>query len=945
MRWKQALLGSCAAVLALPLAMPAAFAAEAPEAAPPQTQESTSDADKADGEIVVSGTRIASTGFTAPTPTTVIGEELIQARGTTNAIDAINEMPAFRPSQSPAAAGRGGTSSGGSFVDLRGLSAVAGSPTARTLVLVDGRRFVPSNPVGQVDINLIPTALIQRVEVVTGGASAAWGSDAIAGVVNIILKQDLQGIAGGASYGVSDKGDYREYAANLAAGTSFADGRGHIIAGIDYLNNEGVPDAYTSRDWGRRGYGNLALTAARAAGLPSRNVLPDVRISDRMAPGGVIVGGPLDNIEFIGNGQTRIFTPGSLVSGTQMLGGGANNSNAGIYNAGGSNLVNPISRYAAMGRLTFEVSDGLSLFVEGSHSESLFTGLSASRRDDASLTIRRENAFLPDSVRQLMINNNLQTITVGRIALDDNFNYYRLRTEQKVDRVTAGLRGDLSGSWKWDAYYQFGRSNYVQRNQGTETANYLAAVDAVFDAGNNIVCRAGAANNPDPGCVPFNIFGRNAPLQTAVDYVSRTMVNDVTTKQHVAAINVTGEPVSLWAGPLSVAFGFEYRKEEVNSTVDADSLARRFDVSNYQPITGSYHTKEIYFEAALPLLRDSPLGHSFDLNGAVRRTDYSTSGVVTTWKVGGSYEPVADLRLRGTVSRDIRAPNLNELFSRAVTARAAINDPVTGLSVQANAIGSGNLGLRPERATTITAGAVFQPSFLPGFRASVDYYDIDIKDVITQLTAQVIVQRCFDGNTALCSLVTRNTANAITEVRTQTLNFNSLETAGVDIELQYTIPRDALVPGRLMLRALGTYIDKLVLTDSTGPIDRVRQTVPHWSWNASVDYSIGRFSSMAQLRYISDTLIDSTLIGPDDPSYSPTLTNSINYNRRPPIAYVNLSARYQLMSEGARTFEIFGVVNNLLDKSPPIYGGFNPVGGVLYDLIGRSYRMGFRFKY
>lgn len=897
-----------------------------------------------DGEdIVVSGSRVARTGFNAPTPTTVIGEELIEARGFTNAIDAINEVPAFRPSQTPAAGARGGISSGGSFVDLRGLSAAGGAPTARTLVLVDRRRFVPSNQVGQVDLNLIPTALIARTEVVTGGASAAWGSDAVAGVVNIILKKDLQGIEASAGYGQTDKDDYHEYSFNFAAGTGFADGRGHVLFGVDYFDNRGIPDPAISRDWGRRGYGNLAL-GPRPAGTPARNILPDVRLSDRLAPGGVIVGGPLDNIEFLGNGATRIFTPGTLVGGNQMFGGGANDSNAGIYFTGGSNLVNPIKRFATMGRLTYDISDALTGFVELSYGESHFRGLSASHRDDANLTIRQDNAFLPESVRAQMVARNLQTITVGRIALDDNFNYYRLRTDQNVRRVAAGLKGELGG-FEWDAYYQNGRSRYVQRNQSTVMSNYLAAVDAVRDASGTIVCRPGAANNPDPGCVPFNIFGRNSPSQGAVDYVQRTSRNAVTTRQEVAALNITGEPLTLWAGPVSVALGVEYRRERVNSVVDAASAARRYDVSNYQPIRGSYHTKEAYGEIVVPLLKDSPAGRSLEFNGALRRTDYSTSGAVTTWKIGGTYDPVDTVRFRATLSRDIRAPNLNELFAGAVSGRANVVDPATGVSRQTTSLVVGNARLRPERARTFTGGVVFSPSFVPGFRASADYFDIRIRDVITQFSAQTIVDRCAAGATELCRLITRNAANAIVEVRGETLNFNALETRGVDLEASYSIPADTLVPGQFTLRALATYVDRLVLTDAVGPTDRVRQTVPHWSANATLTYSLGRFIGTAQVRYIDSTLFDATLIGPDDPRYDPKLPNSINVNRRPPVAYVNLSAQYRIAGDEDRGVQLFGVINNLFDKDPPPFAGSNPTGGVLYDLIGRSFRFGIRGKY
>lgn len=933
------LFGGCAFAVLAQASMAAADQGVVAAAVAPASPAEVSDA-----EIIVTGSRIASTGFTAPTPTTVIGEELIEARGITNVIDAINEVPAFRPSQTPAAAARGGTSSGGSFVDLRGLSAVGGAPTARTLVLVDGRRFVPSNQIGQVDLNLIPTSLIRRTEVVTGGASAAWGSDAVAGVVNLLLKDKLEGFEGSIAYGQSDESDYKEYSLSLAAGTGFAGERGHIIAGIDYVNNKGVPDAFTSRDWGREAYGNLALSA-RPAGTPSRNILPDVRISDRMAPGGVIVGGPLDNIEFLPGGITRTFTPGTLVGGNQMLGGGANNSNDGIYFAAGSNLVNPIERYAAFARLTYEAFHGVEFFVEGSRAESKFSGYSASHRDDANLTIRVDNAFLPESVRTQMQTLGLQSITVGRIAYDDNFGFYKLRTDQEVDRIAFGAKGELSERWSWDAYYQWGRSNYVQKNEGTEMANYRAAIDAVFDGSGNIVCRPGAAGSPDAGCVPFNIFGQNSPSDQAVDYVRKIMTNDVTTKQQVAAINVAGDAFDLWAGPVSVAFGAEYRKEKVHSTVNADSQARRFDYGNYQAISGNYDTKELYFETVVPLARETAFAKSLELNGAIRLTDYSTSGTVTTWKIGGSYEPFADLRFRVTQSRDIRAPNLNELFAGAVVGRGLVVDPVLGTSYQVNSIVSGNLDLDPERADTFTGGMVYQPEWLPGFRASVDYYNIKIKDVITQLTAQNIVDQCEDGDLDLCALIIRNAGGTITEVRGQSLNFNSLKTEGVDVELSYALPQDTLIPGSVTLRALGTYVDKLVLTGVTGPIDRVRQLVPKWTWNASVHYSYGRFGAMAQLRYLGSTLFDSTLVGPDDPDYDPANSDSLNLNRRSPVAYVNLSAQYDIVQDGDRSLQLFGVVNNVFDKDPPPMGGYNPVGGVLYDLIGRAYRVGLRFKF
>ena len=891
-------------------------------------------------EVVVTASRVQTSGFTAPTPTTVVGSADIQARGATNVADVINEVPAFRASQTPAAASRGGTTSGGTFLDLRGLGAIGGPPTARTLVLVDGRRFVTSNASGQVDLNLIPSALVERTEVVTGGASAAWGSDAVAGVVNLILKDRMQGLEGAVSYGISDHGDYEEYAVNIAGGLKLGE-RGHVVAGVEYVDNRGIPDSYVSRDWGRAAPGNLVLTGARPAGLPSRIITGGVRISDRMTPGGIVVGGPLDNIEFLPNGQTRVFQPGALVGGNQMLGG----DNQGVYFIGGSNTINPIQRVSLLGRFTYDISDRITAFVEASHGESEFRGTSSSRRDDANLVIQRDNAFLPDSVRQQMIARNLQTITVGRIAYDDNYAFYKLATDQRVDRIVGGLRGELGGGWKWDAYYQYGENRLIQKNQATINANYAAAVDAVRDASGAIVCRPGAAG-ADPGCVPFNIFGQNSPSQAAVNYVRGLNLNDIRTKQTVAAVNLSGAPITLPAGSVALAMGLEYRKEEASSTVNADARNRRFDLGNFQPIQGEYDTKEVYAEIAVPLLRDMPFANSLEVNAAARRTDYSTSGAVTTWKVGVSWAPIADLRLRATRSRDIRAPNINELFTVSATARGLVLNPWTGLQLQTQTISSGNRDLQPEKADTLTGGVVYQPSWLPGFRASVDGYKIEIDGVITQLTAQVVVDRCFAGVASLCDDITR-TPTAITEVRVRQLNFNKLETNGVDFEVSYDVPESLMgpLPGAVSLRALGTYVPDLKITDSVATIDRAKQQVPEWTWNFTTRYSLGRFGVQAQVRYVSPTVFDTTLVGPNAPSFNPAAANSINDNLRPPIAYLNLSAQYDLIDDGRRTLQIFGVANNLFDQDPPMFAGSNPVGPSLYDLVGRAYRLGFRFKY
>jgi iron complex outermembrane receptor protein len=893
-------------------------------------------------QITVTASRIARDGFTAPTPTTVLSSVDIEARAANNVTELINEIPAFRPSQTPAAAARGGSTSGGSFLDLRGLNGQGPSAIARTLVLVDGRRFVTSNIKGQVDLNLIPSSLIERAEVVTGGASAAWGSDAVAGVVNLLLKSDLEGFHTHVGYGQAEEGDYEEIAASFALGTRFASDRGHVLLGAEYVDNKGIPDSFVSRDWGRQAWGTVTLPANRPAGLPSRIVAPDVRISDRMTPGGIIVGGPLDNIEFLGGEQTRVFQPGAIVGGNQMIGGG----NEGIYFTGGSNLVNPIERYAVLGRVTYDLTDSLSAFVEVSRGESEFHGWSASRRDDGNLTIQRDNAFLPESIRQQMETLNLQTITIGRIAYDDNYSNYTRYAEQATNRVVFGLDGEFAGDWGWSFYYQWGENEFLQRDQATITANYRAAVDAIRDANGNIICRPGAAG-ADPGCVPMNIFGRNSPSDAAVAYVTGYSIHDITTRQHVAAFDVTGSPFSTWAGPVSIATGLEYRKEEARAISDENSMLSRYDLSNYKPLSGSYFTREVFGEAVVPLLSSVPGADLLELNAAARRTDYSTSGAVTTWKAGLTYQPIDDIKFRATQSRDIRAPNISELFSQSTFSRVSVNNRFTGQGgQQVDQVTIGNVNLRPEKADTFTAGIVFQPSFIQGFRASVDYYDIEIDDVITQFGAQLLVDRCYEGMVELCSNIIFGPNQQITRVNSPQMNFNSLETSGWDIELSYALSLDRIgLPGNLAVRAFGTIVNEMTTIDPGGVVDRVRQTVPEHSASLSVIYRLDRLTTNAQVRYLGTTVQDATLIGPDDPSYSPALSNSINRNTRGRVFYLNLSGQYQLLDGEGTRMQVYAVVNNVTDRSPPPFAGSNPTGASLYDLVGRAFKVGFRLDY
>ena len=909
-------------------------------------------------EVVVTASRVR-TGFTAPTPTTVVGEQLIEKRGVTNIAEVLNEVPAFRASATTATNQRTSGFPGGTFLDLRGLNGVGPDATARTLVLVDGHRYQPSVANMLVDANMIPTSLVDRVEVVTGGASAAWGSDAIAGVVNMILKDRIEGFQGGIAYGQTDKNDNREYSANLATGHTFLGGKGHFIIGGDYVKNLGIPDAFVTRAWGREQWGFLSNATTRAAGIPQKVASTNVNISARMTPGGVVVGGPLNGLMFLPGGATAQFVPGSLTAGDSQI-GCPTCTNADYTITGGSMLENPIERWTTMARANYEFSDNLQVWGELTQGQSWYDGLSAQRRDNAAITVQRDNAYLPEAVRAQMVALNLNTLTVGRIANDPGFGtpgrgggYYARSTHLKLTRAAGGFKGTIFDKWKWDISGETGKSEYIQFGQNSNNVDFTAAVDAVRDSSGQIVCRPGPAlAAASPGCVPFNIFGQGSPSLASIKYVMGYGQNHVVLQENDIAANINGDLLQLPAGPLAVAGGVEYRSEQARTDVNANSAAGLGDSANYKPFSGNYHDEEVYAEAVVPILKNMTLAHALDFNAAVRETNYSNSGAVTTWKIGATYEPTEDFRFRFNRSRDIRAPNLQELYSKGSMVYSTVNNPRNkGLSGQVQTFLTGNADLKPEEADTITGGLVFQPTFFRGFRASIDYYHITVNGVIGQLIAQNVINGCETGDKALCKFLTYN-GTSLDKISLVSLNLNKLETQGYDIEVAYQVPQEYMfkLPGRLGLSALGTNVRQLATTaiaanGQPGVIDRVGQNAPKWVWNFTTNYDIGRLSVQAQVRLINGVVIDSTYLDPSDAGYSPTLPNSTNYNHEPDVTYLNLSAQYTLKDDGAKSLVVYGVMNNVFDTPPGKYFAQPSNNVAPYDLIGRTFRMGVRFKY
>jgi len=899
-------------------------------------------------EIVVTGSRIARSNLNSTVPLNVVSETEIRFSGYTNLADVVSAAPQLAPSLNGQSSGGFLFVGGQSRVDLRGLG------TNRTLVLVDGKRHVTGaldSPA--VDLNTIPSSMVERTEVITGGASAVYGSEAVAGVVNIILKKDFEGAEFDASYGISEEGDGQETQFSGTFGGKFADGKGYVLAGIEYTKVDAV--FASDRDWAspgitfntlvtpnvsipspksRTGRGGVfrTLVANPGPGPIAANALAGVSIDfeSRSVQGltdvnclaarnAVTAATPLCNDPTLD--YTSIYT--TLQGESERL----------LGRAFGSYQMNDYVK------ITGEIA-AASVDSVNPRAQPAFTGTATFRHN-----VRRDNAYLNGTganaveLRRIFDANGLTAPTASAelFRFTEEFGQRVIEQQRDMIRTVVGLEGDFEfadRNVKWDTYYQYGQLDGKSLNRGQfNKERYTRSLDAVINPATGApICRDLLSTDAGvraaaAGCVPNDFL--NGPSQAAIDYAAATSVTVGQASQQVAAFNVTSDLFELPAGAVGFAVGAEYRKEVSDQETDSATAQGLLFTNAIPRRRGEYNVKEYYGEVLVPVLKDMFLIKELNLDGAYRWADYSTVGGVSQWKVGADFSPIDDIRFRGTYSESVRAPNIIELYApTGENFTTAQQDPcdrsrISTLTGEARSIRQANCardipgynpdtfnsnigtgrsslrllqggfdGLREEVAETYTIGGVFQPTFLEGFAATVDYYDIKIKDAIALPALSGVFQACYDtaGGSSLCELIVRDQTGARTSVvggvdfvRTTQANIAAYKNRGIDFSVAYGFDVAKVAPdlgddGRIDLSLQGTHLLQYDYVSQAGQAPRKyagTSGTPSWKLSGTATYSNETFTVSWNTRFEDNMVADESLLPiadgqplPRDPFYT-----------------------------------------------------------------------------
>ncbi|WP_353226991.1 TonB-dependent receptor [Novosphingobium sp.] len=946
--------------------------ADAPAPAPAAEQAAAPEAPAAT-DIVVTGTRVRRPDYNTASPVVSFGSALLQQSGTVNFTDFLTSLPALLNSSGAYAnsgdrAGIGTT--GLNLLNLRNLG------TDRTLVLIDGRRHVSGLEGSQsVDISTIPEDLVERTDILTGGASAIYGADAVTGVVNFVLKKNFDGLTVRAQSGISKYGDNGNRLVAATWGKNFAGGRGNIALSYEYSGEDELTSHQRSEYTGPAAIGFFrnpdyhAGTAGSYSRIPLDNV--SYGLTSRKGAVNILDG---DYPSFNGLGQ-----PYNL--GTTLPGGYSRNSEDTLVSDYANDLRPRVDRHIVNVLGHYDVSPALKFYFEGKYAKTKSYSL-AQPTFDYNLPIRTDNPFMPASIRGAAADNGMDHVQITR----DNFDLGQRGESIKREtfRTVIGARGELGSSLHYDVSYVFGQTNVTTHFINDRyTDRWLAAIDAVNGPDGKPTCRvnvdptdAAAAVSFKPGaCVPFNVFGEGVASKASIDFIRAATTEHTRQVQHVASGSLSGDTHSFFnlpGGPVSFAVGSEFRWE--SSTFVPDQLeVKGLTFSNVlNPSHGSYSVKEAFGELDLPLIHNKPFFEVLDFSAAARVSDYTSTGTSTTWKFDGTWAPIRDIKFRGTLSRSVRSPNISELYGAksqtffffddpCIVSNRTLGKPPRAANCQAllaqsgltpaqiakfddtrsvNIAGTqgGNGALRPEVANTWTAGVVLQPSFTPGLSVSFDWYNIKIKQAINTVDPQQLADLCVDQQTIdnpFCKAIIRAPGTGlISDYALQPQNVASFQTAGLDINLDYHVSVKKF--GTVFAKIVGNYLNKLTTVGTPGaaPTDELAQykyTSPKYQFYTNVGFNTGNFTFDYSWSWFDKTQ-----------RYTPDkLAGNPNYVA-PQYVWVKARSVHNIYAsvDVEKNFTFYGGVTNILNQKPDL--GFNSYPT---EAIGQSFFIGAKVKY
>jgi len=912
-------------------------------------------------EVVITGSRIVRDGYEAPTPLTVVDATAIAQSATANIADELRTMPVFAGSFSPTQ-GTGTPSSYGGGLNTLNLRSMGAN---RTLVLIDGQRVVNSRLDGVVDINTVPQQLIQRVDIVTGGASAVYGSDAVTGVVNFVLDKQLTGVKGEVSGGATTYGDNENYRVALSAGFPFAGDRGHVVVSGEINNKAGILDNH--RPW-NLGHAGIITNPEYGTGPGQSTTVPERLVRDDVGlwytKGGIIDRGPLKGIAFGQGGVPYMFNFGAITSGIYTAGGDYMHT---AVRSDSKSLDPTARRKSAFLRAGYDITDGFNVFAQLSWNSSFDDNVGFPHYQAGNgPVILSGNPFIPASVQAQMTALGLTSFQIGSMNYDLPF--IGSQSTRQVNRNVIGGNGSFDAfdrEWSWDAYFQNGYTRISYDSTGVTRRSLRAlAIDAVrHPTTGAIVCRS-TLTNPNNGCVPYNPMGIGVNSDDVIAYLTggTTAHTNLKLTQNVWAGAVTGEPFSSWAGPVSVAVSAEHRTEKGVAVPDAITLLSDWQAGNFLPFDAGYNVTEAAFETVIPLAKGAAFADAWDLSAAFRATEYSSSGYVSTWKLGMTLTPISDIKLRLTRSRDIRAPNLGDLYNNVLAGFYTAFDPFTNSVPTFLLEQNGNPNLKPEKADTTNIGVVVQPRFAPGLSFSVDWWDINLKGALATPSLNQILQFCYEGNQAYCANIVRagGPGTSVTRLIQAPFNLAVQRTRGIDFEASYSVDLADVaggLPGEAGVHINATkYLKNYVNNTLSPPTDNVGENggdaPPHWTLTTRLDYTLNALSTSITARAMSsgtrlNTYISCTINCPVSTLNYRTISN----NDLAGYLYLDASVSYRFDVAGAE-IETFLNIKNLTNKDPVIRAQtadeFGYIGHLTnagkYDFLGRVFRAGMRFK-